>query len=141
MDVNLDELTPSLMEFVSAALTIGMTCLEDGESFSPFVVLDKDGDQKVIVIEGETMPDAVDKARKIVATLGDNISRAIIAYDSYMNIDGTKYDAVIAEIREAGSDHGLRFAQRYLNPQSGGRAEATGKKMFLGSMPLVQFYG
>ena len=53
------------------------------------------------------------KAREDIAAFPPSVTAYAIAYDGFLTVQGTKFDAILVEASERGRPVGVRMAQRY----------------------------
>jgi hypothetical protein len=70
--------------------------------------------------------------RRAVANAPPEVCKVAMAYDGYVTLEGTKYDAVFVEAGERGGASGVVFVQRY-RPKGFLRAFSTiGNPAYIG---------
>ena len=74
----------------------------------------------------------LEQAREAVASLPPSVTAYAFAYDGFITVQGTKFDAILVEASERGRPAGVRMAQRY-TPKAGSRDfQAIGNPALLG---------
>jgi hypothetical protein len=103
----------SLVQLVFVAADHAVECLRNGDALTPFL-LTSGKQRKLQRFKTPRLEDGLAMAQKAVSSLAISVKQYAIAYDGYVTIDSLKYDAVLIESAERGSDCGLIFAQRFL---------------------------
>jgi hypothetical protein len=122
-----------LLELAFLALDHGAESLEDTKGpLSPFILVENtEGERELRRFVGSTLDEAQQQARARLRELADG-DRVALAYDGYVNIDGTRTDAVIVEAQERSREDSVVFAQRYRRARFSKRPELVGNAAFLG---------
>src|SRR5688500_10666221 len=79
----------------------------------PFVVVDQDGKRELHRFATERLEEGQQRAREAVTALPQNATAYALAYDGYITVQGTNFDAILVEASERGRPAGVRMAQRY----------------------------
>jgi hypothetical protein len=75
------------------------------------MVVDKNGEGKIIVFESETLEGGVAQAKEAANKIKKHVDIYSIAYDAKLTVNGEKTDAIVVEVGEDGKLY--IFAQRY----------------------------
>jgi len=96
-----------------AALDYGMAGRCDSPMLVPFVVMESDGQRYIQRFEAETDEQAVDEAKAFLAKVTDSTSAYALAYDGFVTVEGTEFDAILVIAGERGDPNAFIFTQRY----------------------------
>lgn len=77
----------------------------------PFSVVEVDGERQLNRFLGD-LEEGQQQAREHVATT-PGASKAAVAWDGYLTVEGQRTDAVFVEASEVGESHSVLLAQRY----------------------------
>jgi len=122
----------SLMELIFLALEHGLDSVRGGGPLAPFLVTDG-RERNLERFVTERLEDGLARAQEFASSLDAATTAYAIAYDGYVTVEGTKYDAILVEAAERGSPTGFLFAQPY-KPKKGflSRFKIIGDTVFLG---------
>lgn len=131
--VNASDLVFSLSDF---ALDYGINSIRGTQGpLIPFVVTVIDGEKSLKRFMADNIADGVEVAKKSILSLPEEVQAYAIAFDTFLNVQNVKYDAIVVEVGERGQEQAYQFAQRY-KPKAFLRAFSTiGNPMFLGNTP------
>ena len=108
------EMSEKFADLVFLALDHGVESVRDsGGPLIPFVIIeqgDKRGIQRFVTDRLEEGPE---RAREAIVASPPSVTAYALAYDGYITIEGTKYDAILVEASERGRPAGVLMAQRY----------------------------
>ena len=90
--------------------------IQDGEGpLIPFVISEQlAGKRKLSRYMADRLEESVAQARLAVSQLPSEVTAYAIAYDGYVTIEGTKYDAILVEASERGRPRAVIMVQRYI---------------------------
>jgi hypothetical protein len=135
-DQPMQNLSPELVKMVIEALDLAVNCFCSGDH-NPFILyVNKSGDSHFIDVEdteGNVDANLVEAAREIVSNIGKEGQRYVLAYDTYVTIDGVKTEAAIVEAAERGAPEAFRIVQRYRVRKRSKKPEKIGKPAIIGS--------
>jgi hypothetical protein len=80
----------------------------------------------------DSLEDSQQHARKAIAELPSTATSYAMAYDGYITIAGTKFDAILVEASERGRPAGVRLAQRYTPKKFLRSFQTVGNPVLLG---------
>ena len=84
------------MELVFFALDHGINSIRGGGPLIPFLIT-QGRERNLMRFVTERLEYGVKKAQEAAASLDATINQYAIAYDGYLTIEGTKYDAILVE--------------------------------------------
>lgn len=127
-----------LAELISLTLDHGVSSVEEGDALIPFVLTEAGGQREIHRFvdeqpQGISLEGSLDRARKYVETLPQEVDRYTLAYDGYVTVEGNKHDAILVEAREVATPIPLLFAQRYQPKRTLRKARKIGTPIYLGS--------
>jgi hypothetical protein len=115
------EMSEKFADLVFLALDHGVESVRDGDGpLIPFVIVEQDGKRELHRYAAEMLEDCERQAREAVASLPPSVTAYAFAYDGFITVQGTKFDAILVEASERGRPAGVRMAQRY-TPKAGSR--------------------
>ena len=101
-------------DLVFLALDHGVDSVRvSGGPLIPFIVVEQDGKRELHRFAAARLEEGQQQARAAVAALPPNATAYALAYDGYITVQGTKFDAILVEASERGRPAGVRMAQRY----------------------------
>jgi len=83
-----------------------------GGPLIPFVIVEAGGKHTLHQFMGDLLEECEANARAFAARQ-KNANRVALAIDGYIRIDGHRWDALVAEASDRGSDKSVIIAQRY----------------------------
>lgn len=108
------EMSEQFADLVFLALDHGVDSVRDsGGPLIPFVITEQDGIRGIQPFVTERLEDGPERAREAIAALPVSVTAYALAYDGYITLDGTKFDAILVEASERNRPAGVRMAQRY----------------------------
>jgi hypothetical protein len=108
------EMSETFADLVFLALDHGVDSLRaDGGPLIPFVIVVQDGEALMQRFVTERLEDGPEQAREAIAASPANVTAYALAYDGYITVEGTKFDAILVEASERDRPAGVRMAQRY----------------------------
>jgi len=114
-DSNQIQMSEKFADLVFAALDHGVDSVRaSGGPLTPFVIVEEDGKQELHRFATERLEDGQKRAREAIIALPPGATAYALAYDGYITVQGTKFDAVLVEASERGRPAGVRMAQRYI---------------------------
>ena len=110
------QMSQRLADIAFLALDHGINSIQDGAGpLIPFVISEQpDGKRKLSRYMADRLEEGVAQARLAVSQLPSDVTAYAIAYDGYITIEGTKYDAILVEASERGRPRAVVLAQRYV---------------------------
>jgi hypothetical protein len=113
-DANDIQMSEKFADLVFLALDHGVDSVRaSGGPLTPFIVVEQDGKRELHRFATERLEQGQQRAREAVAALPSNATAYALAYDGYITVQGTKFDAILVEASERGRPAGVRMAQRY----------------------------
>ena len=124
-------ISKAVADLALLALEHGMASRRDGAALVPFVLLESGGTRYMHRFAEGTDEQAVAEAKTYVSRLPNSTNACVIAYDGFVTIEGTKFDAILAIGCEQNAPSSYVFAQRY----DGAATPATliGSPAFIGT--------
>src|SRR3954447_2310197 len=108
------EMSEKFADLVFLALDQGVESVRDGDGpLIPFVIFEQDGKRELHRYAAEKLEDCERQARAAVAALPKGVTAYALAYDGFITVQGTKFDAILVEASERGRPAGVRMGQRY----------------------------
>ena len=98
----------------------------------PCVVVEQDGKRELLRFATERLEEGQQRAREAVAALPQSATAYALAYDGYITVQGTKFDAILVEASERGRPAGVRMAQRYTRKKFLRSFQTVGNPALLG---------
>jgi hypothetical protein len=95
------------------ALDYGMASRRDSDTLVPFVLMESDGQCYTQRFDAEPYETAVAEAKAFLAKVTDSTSAYALAYDGFVTIEGSKFDAILVIAGERGDSTAFVFTQRY----------------------------
>src|SRR5262245_52001302 len=97
------------------ALDVGFASIEDCSGpLIPFVIIKKIGGERVMhKFVCEMLEESIQKAKEYIEAEKSNLQIYALAWDGYITLDGKKWDAILVEAGERGTEFGLLMCQRY----------------------------
>lgn len=112
---DMTKIAKQLLSFAEEALELGFNCISDGDH-SPFVLMATAEDERHLVnlesASGTIDAELVDVGRHLIRDFDEGQMYALV-WDGYLTTDGTKSDAVFAEVGKRGGTKAFVFAQKY----------------------------
>lgn len=113
-DSNNVQLSEAFADLVFLALDHGVDSIRaSGGPLTPFIVVEQDGKRELHRFASERLEEGQQQARNAIAALPSTATAYALAYDGYITVQGTKYDAILVEASERGRPSGVHMAQRY----------------------------
>jgi hypothetical protein len=113
-DSNNIQMSEKFADLVFLALDHGVDSVRgSGGPLTPFVVVEQDGKRELHRFATERLEEGQQRAREAIAALPPSATAYAMAYDGYITVQGTKFDAILVEASERGRPTGVRMAQRY----------------------------
>jgi len=111
----MSEYSQELNDIAFLALDHGVSIIEKNQGpLIPFAIVnEKSGEKKLEAFAIEPTGEGLNYAKKHIDENAANIERYAIAWDGYVTIEGTKWDAIFVEAGETLSEDGYIMAQRY----------------------------
>ena len=126
------EMSEKFVDLVFLALDHGVDSVrESGGPLIPFVVYEEDGEIKLQRFVTDRLEEGPEQARQAIAASPASISAYALAYDGFITVEGTKFDAILVEASERGRPAGILMAQRYSINGSSGSFETVGNPALL----------
>ena len=108
------EMSQPFADLVFLALDHGVESVRSsGGPLTPFVVFEQNGKRELHRFAAERLEEGQQRARDAVAASSPSITAYALAYDGFITIQGTKFDAILVEASERDRPLGVRMAQRY----------------------------
>jgi hypothetical protein len=108
------QMSEKFADLVFLALDHGVDSVRaSGGPLTPFIVVEQDGKRELHRFATERLEEGQQRAREAVAALPPSATAYALAYDGYITVQGTKFDAILVEASERGRPAGVRMAQRY----------------------------
>ena len=108
------QMSEKFADLVFFALDHGVDSVRaSGGPLTPFIVVEQDGKRELHRFATERLEDGQQRAREAVAALPPSATAYALAYDGYVTVQGTKFDAILVEASERGRPTGVRMTQRY----------------------------
>jgi hypothetical protein len=127
------EMSEQFSDLVFLALDHGVDSVRsDGGPLIPFVVYEEDGERKLQRFATERLEKGPEQAREAIAVSPASVTAYALAYDGFITIEDTKFDAIFVEASERGRPAGVRMAQRYKTGESLKSFEMVGNPALLG---------
>ena len=89
-----------------------------GGPLIPFVIVEAAGKHSLHRFMGELLEECEANAREF-ASKQSAASRVAVAIDGYIRVDGKRWDALIAQASDRGSNESIMIAQRYQESSAG----------------------
>jgi hypothetical protein len=125
------EMSEKFADLVFLALDHGIDSVRaDGGPLIPFVVFVQDGEAFMQRFATERLEEGPELARQAIAASPANVIAYALAYDGYITIEDTKFDAILVEASERDRPAGVRMAQRYIMKEQ--NFETVGNPALLG---------
>jgi hypothetical protein len=102
----------SLLDLAFVALDHAVDTVRHGDQLAPFALVEAEVGRDLARFVNGTLEASIAEARRYLWGRPDAI-RAALAYDGFITLDGTRYDAVFVEAQEAGQDSAIVLCQRY----------------------------
>lgn len=102
----------SLLDLAFVALDHAVDAVRHGGRLAPFVLVEAESGRDLARFVTGTLERSIEEARQHLRGRADAL-RAALAYDGYLTLEGTRYDAVFVEAHEVGRDSSLVLGQRY----------------------------
>ena len=131
------EISTKLQTLASEAIDLALDFFSAGEQ-NPFILLVDELSKNTFIdvkdVEGNVSVQLVDMAKQIVSKVSvRSTQRYVIAYDSYVTMDGVRTDAVIVEAADRGDPDAFLIAQRYRVKKRSKKPEKIGSPVIIGS--------
>lgn len=124
----------TLMELMFTGLDHGIDSVKDsGGPLVPFLLTEKDGEKKLARFVTDRLEEGPVLARKQLVEQADLADFAVVAYDGYVTIEGTKFDAVMVEGYDKNDAIGYVLAQRYQPKKILSKFKTIGNAAFMGT--------
>ncbi len=108
------QMSQKFADLVFLALDHGVDSVRaSGGPLIPFVVFEQDGKRELHRFAAERLEEGQKRAREAIAAFPASVNAYAMAYDGYIAVQGTKFDAILVEASERGRPAGVRMAQRY----------------------------
>ena len=120
-------------DLVFLALDHGIDSVRtSGGPLIPFVIVEQDGKREIRRFATVRLEEGPERAREAIVALPPSATAYAMAYDGYITIQGTKFDAILVEASERGRPAGVRMAQRYIPKKFLRRFQTVGNPALLG---------
>jgi hypothetical protein len=127
------EMSEKFADLVFLALDHGVDSVrESGGPLIPFVMFVNNDELMLQRFVTERLEEGPEQAREAIASSPESVTAYALAYDGYITVDGTKFDAILVEASERGRPAGVRMAQRYSIKKSLQSFETIGNPALLG---------
>ena len=127
------EMSQEFADLVFLALDHGVDSVrESGGPLIPFVMFVNNDELMLQRFATERLEEGPEQAREAIAALPASVMAYALAYDGYITIEGTKFDAILVEASERGRPAGVRMAQRYSIKKSLQSFQTVGNPALLG---------
>lgn len=124
-----------LKDLMFTALDHGIDSVKDsGGSLISFLMTDTNGEKKLQRFVTERIEDGPPQARKYLSELDNEPEFAVIAFDGYVTMDKTRFDAVMVEGYGKNDNDTYVLAQRYKPKKFLSKFAVIGNAAFLGSV-------
>jgi len=108
------QMSEKLADLVFLALDHGVDSVRAGGGpLVPFVMVEQDGKRELHRFATERVEEGQHRAREAIAALPPSATTYALAYDGFITVQDTKFDAILVEASERGRPAGVRMAQRY----------------------------
>lgn len=108
------QMSQRFADLVFLALDHGVDSVRaSGGPLTPFIAYEQEGKRELHRFAAERLEDAQQLAREAVAALPPSVYAYALAYDGFITVQGTKFDAILVEASERGRPAGVCMAQRY----------------------------
>ena len=131
---DLQQDTHDLAELAVYALNLAFRSIKDGEGMLvPFVMTDTaDEGRTMHRFVADSMDQSRQRARDWLGEAGASIYRYAFAWDGYVTVDDTKWDAIFVEAGDRILPHGMLLCQRYRPTKGNGRTrQVVGEPMLV----------
>lgn len=92
---------------------------ETAEIMVPFIMTEKDGEKPVLArFMDDRVEQGVEQAKKFIEEQKESFDRYAVAWDGFVTIEGTKWDAVLVEAGDKIGETGILLCQRYRKKKS-----------------------
>ena len=128
-----------LNDLMFYALDHGVSSINEGGPLIPFVVFESNGARKISRFVTQPYEVSVEKARNFILTEKKNIDRYALAFDGFVTPQGIKYDAILVQAGEKGSNEAMAVGIRYKPKTSSQKFETIGNPILFPAIknPLV----
>lgn len=110
----MSETSVEMNDLMFAALDHAVASIEEAGPLVPFAMtINKGGDKKLTRFALELLEQGLEAAQAHIHGEKDNIKAYAIAWDGFITIEGNKWDCVLVEAGELGTEQGVLLAQRY----------------------------
>jgi hypothetical protein len=110
----LDTLDNRLADLVDRALSHAIDSIRDaGGPLIPFVLTETGDERTIHRFAKDTLEASAAEAHDFVRSRNEALERAVIAWDGFVTIDGTRSDAILALAYDKHQPETYLFAQRY----------------------------
>jgi hypothetical protein len=87
---------------------------ETADLLIPFIITEKDGDKRFLNrFVDDRVEQGVEKAKKFIEEKKEDFDRYAIAWDGFVTIEGTKWEAILVEAGDKIGETGILLCQRY----------------------------
>lgn len=131
------ECSHELLTLVFMAVDHSRGDIFDGMSLTPFLMSETAEKHKIQRFRSDELSKSAKLAIDFVKQLPAETLRYAVTYEAIVTVDGQKYDAVMVEAGERGSEYGHTFAQRYQPVTKEDNFELIGNLTYLGKSPLL----
>jgi hypothetical protein len=110
---------------------------ESGEPLIPLVLLEEAEGRNLHRFVAEGLEESVLRARQAVADCSSAVSAYALAFDGFITLEGTKFDAILVEASQRHRANGIRMAQIYRPKKTFRSFKTIGNPALLGECPSL----
>ncbi len=132
------QMSQQFADLVFLALDHGVDSVRgSGAPLTPFVMVEQGGKREIHRFAAERLEEGQQRAREAVAAFPASVTAYALAYDGFITVQGTKFDAILVEASERGRAAGVRMAQRYTPKKFLRRFQTVGNPALLGECEIL----
>lgn len=109
-----DETNKELIKFILDCINVGINTIEKGETFSPFIITEIDGERRIQPLTGKNNDEVTQAAFEIIKNLNKTPDYLALGYKGILgDKEGIKNDAIMIKGYDKNLKEGFVFGQRY----------------------------
>ena len=105
--------------FANKAIDFALSSLVASDPLAPFAMTWRDDGSFIENFKTAAYDDSIEMAMRYISNLSEGVSGYAVVWNGYVEIDGKKRDAVIAEVGDRHSLHSIQVAQPYAESRDG----------------------
>lgn len=118
-------------QLANRAIDFAMSSVAVADPLVPFAMTWRDDESFIERFLTAAYDDSIEMAMRYISDRGDGVSGYAVVWNGYVEIDGRKREAIVAEVGDRHSQHSIQVAQPYFEGRDGAMA-ADGELLAIG---------